>query len=418
MSDKLKKIILVLAFIGLAILIGILIYYLFFRPFITPTPTEGTPTPSINALPGVPSANIPPILPPDLNALPNINLPTNIPPVPPTIPGPEISPTASGGLTSYAILETTASKDLSLSNNGTDLIYYNKDTGFFYRITPNGEKKLYSDLPFKNVETVTWSPNNQKAVLEYPDGSNVIYDFKDKKSVTLPAQWTDFTFSNDSAQIAFKDLRLDPENRYISVSNTDGTGFRKIEQLGDNESFVSMTWSPNDKYVALYREPLDMDRSTVYPIGFNNENYRSFTIEGRDLRFAWKPKGDQLLYSVYNSQSDFNPSLWIVNTDPKLLATGRRNLEIKTWADKCSFASETIVYCAVPQKLETGMGLSPGLADSVPDDIYKIDIQTGTKKLIAEPLYSTTIQQIIISEDGKYLYWLDKNTGQINKMDL
>ena len=419
MTDRTKKILLIIIFIVVTIVIALILYYVFFRPFVAPpappiappavAPPVGLPEipPALN-IPIAPLVNVPLVLPPEIPTVP----------IAPGVPGPIISPQAIGGITSFNTLETNQTQGPMLANNGQDLIYHDTETGFFYSITPDGEKKLFTDTTFKNVENVTWAPNTQKAVLEYPDGSNIIYDFQQKRSITLPAQWEDFTFSNDSNQIAFKDMRLDPENRYIAVSDTNGTGYRKIERMGDNDEHVHISWSPSNQYVALYSESIDGARAEVYPIGFNGENFRKFRVEGRDLRFSWSPSGDKLVYSVYNSRSNYNPTLWVVNTRPELLATGRNKLEIDTWADKCVFASESTVYCAVPQRLETGTGFRPDLANDTPDDIYKINISTGAKELVAQPLYPTTINQLIISEDNKYLYWLEENTGQIKKMNL
>jgi hypothetical protein len=419
MSAKTKKILLITIFVVATIAIALVLYFVFFQPFVSPpeppvappavAPPVGLPEvpPALNIPVAPPSANIPAVLPPEVNV-----------PVTPTVPGPVISPEASGGITSFATIETNPAQNPTLANNGRDLIYHDKETGFFYSITPDGEKQLFSDTTFKNVENVTWSPNTQKAVMEYPDGSNIIYDFQQQRSVTLPAQWKDFTFSNTGDQLAFKDMRLDPENRYLAVANTDGTGYRKIEKMGDNDERVYVDWAPNNQYIALYSESIDGSRAEVYPIGFNGENFRKFRVEGRDLRFEWSPSGDKMVYSVFNSRSNYNPSLWVVNTNPELLATGRNKLELNTWADKCTFAAESTVYCAVPQNLETGTGFRPDLANNTPDVIYKIDLTTGTKELIAEPLYPSTIDQIIISEDDQYLYWIEQGTGQLKKMNL
>jgi len=417
MNPKLKKIIIISGLAILIIIIGLLIYFLFFRPITEPVPIV-TPIPPV-VPPEFPPLEpaVPITLPPGLDLLPEMPPEMLIPPTP-EIPGPLVSFEATGGITSFQTLESNPVKNPTLAANGRDLIYYEPQTGFFYSITPDGEKKFFSDTAFKNVETVTWSPNNQKAVLEYPDGSNIIYDFAKKASVTLPAHWKDFTFSNDSAQIAFKDMRMDPENRFISITDTNGGAYRQIERLGNQDENVHISWAPNDKYVALFIDSIDGSRSEVYPIGFYGENYRKFTVEGRDLRFEWSPSGDKLLYSVHNVRSDYKPTLWIVNTSPELLATGRNKLEINTWADKCTFASERTAYCAVPRQLEAGTGFRPDLASNVPDDFYKIDIVSGTKELMAQPLFSTTVNKMIISQDGKSLYWLDLNTGQINKMNL
>ncbi len=416
MSDRTKKILLIVGFILVILLIGFAIYYFLFRPLIVPTPTPVTPVvPPITGLPGIlPALNVP---------IPAVNLPVGVPQlptIPPStlIPGPTLSYVAEGGITGYTTLFSEATLNPTLAANGKDLLYYDKQTGFFYSITPDGEKKLYSDIAFKNVSNVTWSNNTQKAVLEYNDGSKAIYDFSQKKSVTLPSQWKDFTFSNDSNQIAFKNMRVDPENRYIAIADTNAGNYQQIEPIGTKDADVYITWSPNNKYVALYRESIDGDRAEVYPIGFNGENFKNFRVEGRDLRFAWSPSGNKLVYSVFNSRSDYNPSLWVTNSDPDLLGTGRTSLEIKTWADKCVFASEATIYCAVPKQLDSGTGFRPDLADNTPDEIYAINVQTGAKALLAQPLFPTTINKLIVSEDKKTLYWWEKNTDQIKEIKL
>jgi Tol biopolymer transport system component len=418
MSDRTKKILLIVLFIVVALLIAFLIYYLFFRPLISPPGPEIPPTLPPVGLPEIPPALNIPIAQPPTGLVPEI--PVEIPTVPvtPIVPGPVISNLASGGITSFNTLESNSTKSPNLSNNGKDLNYYDSLTGFFYNITPEGKKTLITDVAFKDVGNIVWASDSKKAILEYADGSNVIYDFDQKRSITLPAQWKDFVFSNDNKQIAFKDMRLDPENRYIAIADTNGTGYRKIEPIHKEDEDVHITWAPNDKYIALYSESIDGSRSDVLPIGFNGENFRSFTIEGRDFRFAWAPSGNKLLYSAYNSRSDYNPTLWVVNTSPELLATGRNKLGINTWADKCTFGSENIIYCAVPRSLDSGTGFLPNLADTTPDDFYKINLSTGTKELIAQPLYPTTASRIIVSKDNKTLYWLEKNTGQIKEMSL
>jgi len=418
MSERTKKIFFIIIFIAISILIAFGIYYLFFRPFVAPPPPIISPDFPPTTLPIVPPALNIPIAPGLIDG--TITLPAGIPEaiITPIIPGPAISDTAIGGITSFATLESNPSQSPTLANNGQDLIYHNTQTGFFYSITPDGQKKLYSDSPFLNLEKVTWSPNNQKAVLEYPDGSNIIYDFVTKRSVTLPAQWKDFDFSNKGSQIAFKDMRLDPDNRYLSISNTDGTGYKKIERINDEDENVHVSWAPNNQYIAMYRESVSGSTSEVFPIGFNGENFRKFKVEGRDLRFAWAPSGDKMLYSVYNSRSNYNSTLWVVNTSPDLLATGRTKIGLDTWADKCVFADENNVYCAVPRSLETGTGFLPELADNTPDDIYKINISTGAKQLVAQPIFPTAIDNLIVSENNDLLYWLEKNTGQIKSLKL
>jgi hypothetical protein len=417
MSDRTKRILLIVGFILVVILIGLAIYYVFFKPIISPAPVNV----NVNALPiNGPGLNVPPTNVPIIN----INVPVvpitngNIPPISPIIPGPTISDHAIGGITSFSTLESDNTTGLNFASNGQDMNYLDKNTGIFYTLKPNGEKLKLSDMNFTNVSNVVWSPNSQKAVIEYADGSKIIYDFTQKKYITLPSQWKDFSFSLDGKQIAFKDMKLDPEDRYISVADTNGGNYIQIERIGSKDADVYVDWSPNNSYVALYRESIDSDRSEVYPIGLNGENFTSFRIEGRDPRFEYSPSGNSLLYSAYNINSDYKPTLWIVSTNPSTLGTGRDKIQLDTWADKCSFASDTIVYCAVPKNLDTGAGFRPDLADSTSDQFYKIDLTTNTKQIIAQPLYPTTVNNLIVSPDGKSLIWTEKISGEIKKMSL
>jgi hypothetical protein len=415
MNQRTKTILFVILFIILVGLLGFALYYFFFRPFIAPTP------PSVNVTPpsGLPPVNVgvptvTPIIPPGIN----------VPVGPSVTPGaqgafvPAVSYQATGGITSFGILEKNPVSATTLSTNGTDLIYYEPDSNYFYRITPDGTKERFSDVAFSNVENVTWAPNNQKAVIEYPDGSNIIYDFKTRVSIPLPSQWKDFTFSPDGEQIAFKDIKVDQENRWITVADANGTSTRKIERLGDQDDDVIVSWSPNDQYVAIFRQSIDANRSNLYFIGFNHELNRTVTAEGRDLRVEWSPSGQELAYSVYNSRSDFKPLLWVTTTEGDLLGTGKINTGLNTWVDKCTFASDETMYCAVPREMKTGVGLAPQLADDTPDDFYRINLLTGATSLVAEPIIPTTAEKLIISDDGSVLYWVEKGSLRINKMEL
>ena len=132
----------------------------------------------------------------------------------------------------------------------------------------------------------------------------------------------------------------------------------------------------------------------------------------------WSPQGDRLLYSVYSSSNDLKPELWVALAQGENIGAGRAKLNIQTWADKCTFTSKTEVYCAVPEELPEGAGLFRELAKNTKDNLYKIDIQTGLRKLVAIPDGKFTMSDLIVSDNGYYLYFTDTNTGRINKIKL
>ena len=409
---KYKKILVVLGFLLLVFVLGYLLYLLFFKPSLPTGPgPAATSTTTAGGLPiaGTGTGQISPTGEP-VSGLPSeAERPTGLP---------AASEVARGGLTQTAALNQAPSLGAVLASNGSDLQYYNQPDGKFYRLTKDGQATLLSDTVFHEVQKITWSPDKNKAILEYPDQAKIIYDFKTKKQVSLPKHWQDFDFSPTGSKIVFKSLAEDTDNRWLAITNDQGTDTQRIAALGDNEATVYPSWSPNNQTVAMHTEGINFDQQSVFFVGLNNENFKALTINGRGFEPKWAPAGDRLLYSVYSSGSDLKPELWITNAQGENIGAGRIKLNVQTWADKCVFASNTSLYCAVPESLEEGAGLFPALVKNTKDNLYQIDTQTGLKRLVATPTGDATMTNLIISSNGYYLYFTDANTGTINKIKL
>lgn len=407
---RFKKIFLILLFLAVVLVIGYLLWRLFFQSALT--------TPTATTTPGI-GGNLPTAGPGGAingeNTGPG-GLPSSLGITPAPING-EPNPIAVGGLTKTDVLKDSATLGSTLSSDG-QVQYYDKQDGKFYKIGPDGKATLLSDKVFHEVSNIVWAPNKNQAILEYPDGSKILYNFQTKKQVTIPSHWKDFSFDPSSNQIVSKSIGLDVENRWLTVSNSDGSGAKALEAIGNNESKVYPSWSPNNQIVAMYTKGVDFDRQEVFFVGLNGENFKSTVVEGRGFESQWSTKGDRLLYSVYNTADDLKPRLWIVDAQGDTISQNRHSLDISTWADKCTFASNTEVYCAVPENLEKGAGLYPELADRTKDNLYKIDLQTGTKKLIAVPEGAYNVSQIMVPNNEGYLYFTDKRTGWIYKIKL
>ncbi len=311
-----------------------------------------------------------------------------------------IATIANNNISSQTKLLTSDNTFYPTTAKNGNVIYYNKTDGKFYQVDSSGKVSQYGSKVFNDVSNVTWSNSLNKAVLEYPDGSKIIYDFDENKQYSIPSHWQDFSFSPNDQQIAFKSIALDPENRFLVVANSNGSNPQSIENIGGVEDKFAVGWSPNNQMVATFQDGKDLDRNEIYFIGLNNENFKSMIVEGHDFQGQWSPSGDRMLYSVYNSQNDYKPQLWISYAYGQNIGDGRQSIGLQTWSSKCLFSDAVTVYCGVPTDLPTGAALSPDIADTIPDQIYKINLTTGNKELVAIPDSSQTVKQILSVSNG------------------
>ncbi len=394
-----KRILFIALFVLVTASLGYLMYRVFFAPPGAPRQgekkgTAGVTTPFPVSEEGkitTTSASLP-------GQLPTIS----------TLPGTSLTPLAEpppriGRLVDGRIL-SVAKDTLGVAR------FYNQQDGRFYRVLPNGTTAPLSDEVFYNVEQVTWSPKGNQAIIEYPDGANISYNFDTKKQVTLPKHWEDFSFSPAGEKMVAKSMAVAPENRWLITSNPDGNNIQLIEPMGDNADKVIVDWSANKDVAAfsLTGAPLGAFRQEVLLVGLHGENYKSLIVEGRGFEHAWAPSGEKLIYSVYSPNTNYGPSLWVVNASGDAIGSGRKPLNIATWADKCAFADDRIVYCAVPKNLPKGVGFAPEIADSISDELYKIDTATGIKTKI-ETDGNQIVDSMFLASDGKNLFFTDKN---------
>lgn len=408
LSLQTKKILFGILLFLSVIVIGFLLYYVFFR---TPQPEEPT---NVNVAPtnGLPNVN---------RANENRNAPVNVGPT--SIP--VIDTVAAGGLTAEHILtpEETIAVAPGLDASGT-LRYYNAADGKFYRVLGDGTVQQMSDALFRDVQTLTWAPSTDEAILEFPDGSNIYYDFASGRRVTLPKEYTEFDFAPTSDQIAFKYMHIDPERRVLGVANPDGSNARAIEDLGYNAGRVNVDWSPTGRVIATWAEFIDLDRQELGFIGLQGENFQGTIVEGKGLQQQYSPDGQQLLYSVYSQATNYNPNLWIVDADGESIGGHRKDIALATFASKCAFHSNgQYVYCGVPTNVSDGFGLSDDFLKGSTDEIYRIDLRSGVKSRIAVPVNENgeaqaVVESMIVADDGSAIYYRDQNSGELVKIEL
>ncbi len=419
------------AIIILSVAIGVLVLaWLAYLAFGRPAPSPVNQPPGNVNLPGVgPGGNFSVNQPGGLN-LPgggNVNTgpgaDTNegtVGTVPET--GAPISAVANGGATNAPTL-TDSRANAPFTGADGKVRFYNPDDCRFYEVSAGGERAQLGSAQYCEVKGLTWAPGADKAVLEFPDGSNVVYDFKRGKQYTLPKEMTEFSFSPDANQLAGKFMGATSSDNWVVTVNSDGSALTGVEPMGDNADKVDVQWSANNQVVALSRTgiPSGLFEQQVLLIGFHGENFKSLQVEGRGFEPHWTPDGNRLLYSVYSDATDYRPTLYLVDAATDSVGLNKQPLNLATWADRCTFGA-TSAYCAVPGNLPAGAGFSRDLAQGLPDTVWQVDLATGNLNLLGQPVNDQgkgiTAGQLTVSPDGRYLYFTDSTTGKLRSMQL
>lgn len=412
LTDSQRRLVWAITLITASLIFGALIYWVFFRPF------AQTPSTDIGVNDGgIDISQLPEIVGnANREGVENANEPVVLP---------SIDTTALGGATLSQVIYNDEAQDLVLSGDGTTAKFYDPVTGKFYQINANGELVELSDKKFPGVEEVNWSNGTNKAVLELADGFNILYDFTTDQQYTLHEDMDEFDFSPNDNQISFKFLADNPEDRWLGISQTDGSGAIGVEPLGNYADTVNAQWSPSGQAVGTVEEFVSGQAKQVVPIGFHGENLKGFTVDGRGFDYTWSPDGRQMLYSAYSPANEYQDILYIVDSYGDQIGDNKTNLELNTSVDKCTFAAGgNNVYCAVPVDPPFGAGITPEVLANVPHDIYKIDLNQGTKVKIASPADSVSgtnlnaPSQILVSDTEDVLYYTESDTGRIRRVLL
>jgi hypothetical protein len=416
-----KRTLLIIGFILAVIAFAALIYFVFIKDLVSPGGNNANTNAAVNQNG---NANLP-----STNVLPStnqggINRNTNQPVTNGALnTNAGLSPIASGGATEAKATINTSSMSAMMAADGKSINFYDKVSGKFYRLDSNGQLVELSDQLFPNATDIAWSPAGDKAVITFPDNSKIVYDFAKKSQVTLPKEWDDIVFSPTGTQLGFKNMTTDETDRWLAVANPDGTEIQAIEPMGDKADSVAVNWSPDGQVMATFRQGISAESQEVLLIGLHGENFKALTTEGRGFEGRWSPSGEQLLYSVYNNATLYNPSLYLVDAKGDTVGANKINIGLQTWTSKCAFSKlSPDLYCAVPDSLPEGAGLIPQLATTTQDTIYKINTNTGARGIVAMPTNLARdryeISSMFMSADENLLYFQDQKSGKIFSLQL
>ena len=418
MDERKKKLLFIGLFVLAVIGIGYVLYAMFFRALVSPTSPDSTNSATRNSLPRAASGTPGTVGYQPGGTLPNAANGTGPAYAAPlTVPGTTLLPEPSH----VSVVAQNVTLPVAVSRAGGNAVrVYNANDGKFYSILDDGTRVPLSNTVFPNVSQITWGNKSEKAVIGFPDGSQIIYDFGNDRQATIPRYWEDTQFSPNDDQIATKSVGNNPTNRFLVIANSDGSQPQAVEDMGNNQDKVQVSWSPNNQTIAFSQtgEPLGADRQQILLIGKHQENQKGLVVEGRGFIPNWSPDGTQLLYSVWGSDQNYSPVLWLSGAEGDQINANRRQLNVSTWADKCTWQNATVIICGIPKHMPDNAGLQRSLFDIGPDSLVKIDLANGQIDPLPDLGTNVVVSSVQVSSDGNYAFVTDGVTHQLIKVLL
>jgi hypothetical protein len=222
----------------------------------------------------------------------------------------------------------------------------------------------------KNIETFVG--NLPKELLGADTtGSNEI------KGSFLPNNVEDISLSPDTGSIFYlfssgNNLSDSIVGTTLNLSNT------KKVQIFDSPFTEWLSLWPNSKMITLTTKPSFSVPGYMYAIDPSKKNFTKVLGGINGLTTLTSPNGKLVLYG------DNSLSLYVYHTDTK----SSDILGVKTLPEKCIWSGgNDSVYCAVPKFISAGKypdAWYQGVT-SFSDQIWKVDIKTGTATMVLDP---------------------------------
>jgi len=283
---------------------------------------------------------------------------------------PTASPDAKTRIPSPAPISGGKAISITASSQKGRVLYYNPETGIVTETDFNGSNSIIiSPVKLPGFLRTIWSPNKAEVISEFVSSRFRYFNYTTKQSVNLGSGVRSIVFSPDGSQIAY--FLKNSEGSGIYLASPDNQESKKI--LSTRFSKVQLLW-PGKNFLSLVVHDEQTDLESLFTL----------TLEGRltkilenlsHIETAWSREGENVIISFFDERDALQTVRYTV-------ATGEsREIDMESRASQCAWtAAAQVVLCAVSQTPMSSAALEN--KSKIAQDMYEIDSELGTKKLL------------------------------------
>lgn len=309
------------------------------------------------------------------------------------------------------------------------LRYVDMATGNIYQtFLDQIDERKFSDTTIPNVHEAFFGDNGNSVIMRYlkPDGRTISTfagsfpkeviggdssSGNEIKGAFLPENITNLVTSFDKSQIFYL---FNAKDMVVGITGSP-TGENKVQVFDSGFTEWLPEW-PNPNMITVTTKASYAAPGYMYTINPSRKDFRKVMGGIRGLTTLTSPDGRKVLYS--------NNTMSINIYDVASLST--KSISIKTLAEKCVWTNDSSnIYCAVPKFGSNGSQYPDTWYQgevSFSDDIWKINVESGTATRIFDPTNQGNEQidaiKPSLNTNGDYLFFVNKIDSYLWGLEL
>jgi Tol biopolymer transport system component len=277
----------------------------------------------------------------------------------------------------------------ALSYDGKSIWYFTQEGKLFKQSVSSGLKQEYALPEALPVTGAIWPLTGSDFIVESTSGGNKAfsyYDSESKQFVKYASNIKYVDFMPDGRRVIYNWVESSGKST-LSIADFNSKNFRTLVELPQSDQVVKV--SPQGTRAFTYRKSSENDGVLNYiPL----DNPKVIKIKtGLSNRVTWAPDGRKFVFNKLDpSNEERNGKLWIGDITNAM----DKPLDIEASPEKVVFKKDgSMLYVAAP----LGSG----------ESIWQINTNTYAKTEIfrSSSSQSITVNNLLLSEDGKNLYF-------------